>query len=93
MSRIAVTAISPVPSSCVCSRLRDGYLLGMAIKQKLARKAVKSTAKHTAHGATAKLKRQPVRTATLLGIGCVTGGIAGWALARSNSSAPVGGAA
>jgi ferric-dicitrate binding protein FerR (iron transport regulator) len=44
-----------------------------SIKQKLARKAVKSTAKHTAHGASAKLKRQPLRSATLLAAGCAAG--------------------
>ena len=65
----------------------------MSVKKAIARKAVKSTAKHTAHGATAKLKRQPVRTAALLGVGCVTGGIAGWALARNSGSATAGGAA
>jgi len=64
-----------------------------SIKKAVTRKAVKSTAKHTAHGTAAKLKRQPVRAATLLGVGCVTGGIAGWALARNASSAPVGGTA
>jgi hypothetical protein len=64
----------------------------MSVKKAIARKAVKSTAKHTAHGTTAKLKRQPVRTATLLGVGCVTGGIAGWALGRSSGST-AGGAA
>lgn len=61
-----------------------------SIKQAIARKAVKSTAKHTAHGTAAKLKRQPVRTATLLGVGCLTGGIAGWALARGTGSSPAG---
>jgi hypothetical protein len=64
-----------------------------SIKKAVARKAVKSTAKHTAHGTAAKLKRQPVRSAALLGVGCVTGGIAGWALGRSHGSAPVGGPA
>jgi hypothetical protein len=47
-----------------------------SIKQTLARKAVKSTAKHTAHGTTAKLKRKPLRTTTLLAIGCAVGVIA-----------------
>lgn len=64
-----------------------------SLKKAIARKAVKSTAKHTAHGAAAKLKRQPVRAVTLLGVGCLTGGIAGWALARGTGSAPAGGAA
>jgi hypothetical protein len=64
-----------------------------SIKKAVARKAVKSTAKHTAHGTAAKLKRRPFRAVTLLGVGCVTGGIAGWALARGAHSTPVGGPA
>ena len=47
-----------------------------SIKQRFARKAVKSTAKHTAHGSTAKLKRKPLRTTTLLAIGCAIGVVA-----------------
>ena len=54
-----------------------------AIKKTLARKAVKSTAKHTAHGTASKLKRDPIRATTLLGIGCLVGGLAGWLLART----------
>lgn len=50
----------------------------MAIKQKLARRAVKTTAKHSAKGATSKLKRSPVRTTTLLAVG----GVLGFALGR-----------
>jgi hypothetical protein len=63
-----------------------------AIKKTLARKAVKSTAKHTAHGAASKLRRDPVRATTLLGIGCLTGGLAGWLLARTTSAPSVAGA-
>lgn len=58
-----------------------------SIKKSIARKAAKSTAKHTAHGAASKLKRDPVRTTTLLGIGCLAGGVAGWTLARSGGAA------
>jgi hypothetical protein len=61
-------------------------------KKSLARKAVKSTAKHTAHGTASKLKRDPLRTTTLLGVGGLAGGIAGWTLARS-AGPPSGGAA
>ena len=43
------------------------------IKQTLARKAVKSTAKHTAHGTASKLRREPLRTTTLLAVGCAAG--------------------
>jgi hypothetical protein len=64
-----------------------------SIKKVIARKAVKSTAKHTAHGTAAKLKRQPVRAVALLGAGLATGGLAGWALGRSSGSAPAGGPA
>jgi hypothetical protein len=63
-----------------------------AIKRTLARKAVKSTAKHTAHGTASKLKRDPLRAMALLGIGCLVGGVAGWLLARTVApAAPAGG--
>jgi hypothetical protein len=39
------------------------------IKSTLARKAVK----HTAHGTASKLKREPLRTTTLLAVGCAAG--------------------
>ena len=57
-----------------------------SIKKAIARKAVKSTAKHTAHGTASKLKRDPIRAATLLGVGCVAGIVAGWALGRAATS-------
>jgi F0F1-type ATP synthase assembly protein I len=59
----------------------------MAIKQKLARKAVKSTAKHTAHGTASKLKRDRLRTSTLLLAGALVGLLAGWFAGRGNSAA------
>lgn len=58
----------------------------MSIKQKVARKAVKKTAKHTARGAASKLKRDPMRSTTLLGLGAVVGALAGWLLGRSTGS-------
>jgi hypothetical protein len=63
----------------------------MSIKKAIARKSVKSTAKHTAHGTASKLKRSPVRATTLLGVGCVAGIAAGWAFGRAGAS-PVTGA-
>lgn len=57
-----------------------------SIKKVIARKAVKSTAKHTAHGTVLKLKRTPFRAATLLGVGCAAGLAAGWALGRAATS-------
>jgi ElaB/YqjD/DUF883 family membrane-anchored ribosome-binding protein len=53
-----------------------------SIKPTLARKAVKSTAKHTARGAGSKLKRDPMRSGTLLGIGGAVGLLAGRLTAR-----------
>ncbi|HEY4779385.1 MAG TPA: hypothetical protein VIH47_07325 [Solirubrobacterales bacterium] len=56
------------------------------IKKALARKAVRSTARHTAHGTASKLKREPLRAATLLAFGGLLGGLAGWLLSRSSAS-------
>ena len=58
----------------------------MSIKQKIARKAVKKTAKHTAHGTASKLRRDSLRATTLLGLGAVVGGLAGWLLGRTGSA-------
>ena len=58
----------------------------MSVKTKLARQAVKKTAKHTAHGALSKLERKPMRTATLLAIGAAIGGLVGWLIGRSGGS-------
>lgn len=57
----------------------------MSIKKAIARKAVRSTAKHTARGTASKLKQNPVRAITLLGVGCVAGVAAGWALGRTTT--------
>lgn len=54
-----------------------------SVKKSIVRSAVKATAKHTARGTASKVKRQPARAATLLGVGCAVGGIAGWALGRT----------
>jgi hypothetical protein len=54
-----------------------------AIKNSLARKAVKATAKHSAHGTASKLKRDPVRAVTLLSVGGALGALAGWVAGRS----------
>ena len=47
------------------------------VKRKLARKAAKTTAKHTAHGTVSKLRRDPLRAGTLLALGCAAGFVAG----------------
>jgi membrane protein YqaA with SNARE-associated domain len=56
-----------------------------SIKKAVASKAVSSTAKHTAHGTAAKLKRKPLRTTTLLGLGAAAGGFVGWMLGRATT--------
>jgi hypothetical protein len=56
-----------------------------SMKAKIARRAVKSTARHTAHGTTSKLRRDPLRAGSLLAIGGAVGLAAGWALARPGS--------
>jgi hypothetical protein len=55
----------------------------MSVKTKLARQAVKTTAKHTAHGAASKFIRKPFRSVTLLAIGIAIGGLVGWLIGRS----------
>jgi hypothetical protein len=59
-----------------------------SIKKIAARKAAKATAKHTAHGAASKLKREPIRAATLLAIGSIAGAVGGWLLTRGSRVAP-----
>jgi len=63
-----------------------------AIKKNLARKAVKTTAKHTARGTVSKLKRDPLRAVTLLSLGGLIGAAAGWTLGRSTSEPASAGA-
>jgi hypothetical protein len=55
----------------------------MSVKTQLARQAVKTTAKHTAHGTASRFTRKPFRTVTLLAIGAALGGLVGWRVGRS----------
>ena len=55
----------------------------MSVKSKLARQAVRTTAKHTAQGAAAKFARKPFRSVTLLAIGVLVGALVGWRIGRS----------
>jgi hypothetical protein len=55
----------------------------MSVKTKLARQAVKTTAKHTAYGAASKFTRKPFRSFTLVAIGIAVGGLVGWLIGRS----------
>lgn len=56
-----------------------------SLKGRFVRKAAKTGAKHTAHGAASKLKRQPMRAGTLLLVGGVFGAVAGWLAARNTA--------
>ena len=60
----------------------------MSVKTKIARKAVKSTAKHTARGTASKLKHRPFRSITLLTAGALFGLVVGWLVANSKSTEP-----
>jgi len=53
------------------------------MKKLVARKAAKTAVKHTAHGTVSKLRRDPMRAATLLGLGGAIGAAAGWVAGRS----------
>jgi hypothetical protein len=61
----------------------------MSVKNTLARKTAKVAAKHTVHGTASKLKRDPMRTATLLGVGGALGAVAGWMAGRTTGTASV----
>jgi hypothetical protein len=54
-----------------------------AIKKTLTRRAAKAAVRHTAHGSASKLKRDPVRAVTLLGLGGAIGAVAGWTVGRT----------
>jgi F0F1-type ATP synthase assembly protein I len=58
----------------------------MSVKTKLARKAVKTTAKHTARGTASKLTHKPFRSITLLTAGALLGLVVGWLVANSKST-------
>jgi len=56
-----------------------------SIKSTITRKAVKATAKHGAHGAATKLRRNPIRSVALVAAGALLGGLAGWTAGRSTA--------
>lgn len=60
------------------------------IKSTLARKAVKATAKHSAHGTASKLRRDPIRAGTLLAVGAALGAFAGWTAGRGSATPSTG---
>ncbi|HWT91054.1 MAG TPA: hypothetical protein VN179_08045 [Solirubrobacterales bacterium] len=44
-----------------------------------------AAARHTAHGTASKLRRDPVRAVTLLGLGGAVGAVAGWMAGRTGT--------
>lgn len=60
-----------------------------SLKKAVAKKAAKSAAKHTAHGTASKLRRDPMRAVTLLGLGGLIGAAAGWLAGRTACTASV----
>jgi hypothetical protein len=59
----------------------------MSVKTKLARQAVKTTAKHTARGTFSKFELKPMRSISLLAIGGAIGVLVGWLIGRSGGGA------
>lgn len=57
-------------------------------KAVLGRKAAKAVVKHSAHGSVSKVKRQPARATTLVGLGAVLGGIIGYLAGRKAAPTP-----
>jgi hypothetical protein len=55
-------------------------------KSIITRKAAKAVVAHSAHGTVSKARRQPVRTATLLGLGAMLGTVIGFLLGRRQGS-------
>lgn len=55
------------------------------VQKTVGRKAAKATARHSVRGFTSKAKRQPVRSATLLGAGSAVGAVAGFFAGRKSS--------
>jgi hypothetical protein len=56
-----------------------------SLKKAVAKKAAKSAAKHTVHGTASKLRRDPMRAVTLLGLGGLVGAVAGWLAGRTTA--------
>ena len=52
------------------------------------RKAAKATVRHTVHGTASKVRRDPLRTSTLLGAGVLIGAVLALVLQRRSAPAP-----
>lgn len=56
-------------------------------KARIGRKAAKAVVKHSAHGTASKVRRDPARATTLLGLGAAVGVAVGYLVGR-RSAAP-----
>lgn len=54
------------------------------IRNSLGKKAAKATLRHSVHGFASKAQRQPLRSATLLGVGGLVGALSGWLAGRKS---------
>ena len=54
--------------------------------RKIGKKATKATVKHSARGVSAKARRQPLRSASLLSVGGAVGAALGWFAGRKTAS-------
>lgn len=54
----------------------------MALRRMIGRKATKATVRHSVRGVSAKARRKPLRSVTLLMLGGVIGVTAGWFAGR-----------
>jgi len=52
------------------------------LKHVAAERATRAIIRHSAHGIVAKVRRRPLRSATLLGAGIGVGALGGWAAGR-----------
>jgi hypothetical protein len=58
-----------------------------ALKRALGRRATKATVRHSVRGVSAKAQRKPLRSVSLLSLGGLLGGTAGWVAARRTKTA------
>jgi hypothetical protein len=55
-------------------------------KRTIERRAARAAVHHSAHGVAAKVKRKPLRSVSLLSVGVVFGGAAGWLAGRRTAN-------
>jgi hypothetical protein len=58
------------------------------LKRAAAQTATRAVLRHSVHGVAAKLRRRPLRSATLLGAGVGVGVLGGWMAGRRRAALP-----